>query len=213
MPNVEKRAKMIKIAGVPGLNRVLIRYEGKRSDVSVKKSDVILVKKSDLEKRPFHENGKDEKKRDGNADIDADASRRDGSIKEERNEKGRKLNGSSRDKDRKDRFRQSPSRSRSRSRSRERKRSKKNRRSRRDRSQSRERSRRHKQSRDVQSDDESLQKNSRRDREDRRKDRERSRDRESLSRSDEKRNGKKRRNLTRRDGKCAKMGNNTIQET
>lgn len=50
-----KRAKMMKIAGVPGLNRVLIRYEGEDIDVSVKKSDVVLVDKETLEKDPFHE--------------------------------------------------------------------------------------------------------------------------------------------------------------
>lgn len=51
----ERRAKMVKIAGVPGLNRVLVRYEGEREDshTSVKKSNVLLVDRKDLEERPF----------------------------------------------------------------------------------------------------------------------------------------------------------------
>ena len=50
-----QRAKMIKIAGVPGLNRVLIRYEDDNNDVSVKKSDVVLVERAELQKVPFRE--------------------------------------------------------------------------------------------------------------------------------------------------------------
>ncbi len=50
-----KRAKMTKITGVPGLNRVLVRYEGEDIDVSVKKSDVVLVDKETLQKDPFYE--------------------------------------------------------------------------------------------------------------------------------------------------------------
>lgn len=47
------RAKLVKVAGVPGLNRVLVRFEFDREDVSVKKSDLVLVDKNDLEETPF----------------------------------------------------------------------------------------------------------------------------------------------------------------
>ncbi len=98
-----KRAKMVKIAGVPGLNRVLVRYEGEVSDVSVKKSDLELVKTSDLERKPFHEkkdkNGdknpkKDEEKNDrgkrkcsrerSHSDDGGEMKKKDSKRKEER---------------------------------------------------------------------------------------------------------------------------------
>ena len=50
-----KRAIMVKTSGVPGLNQVLIRYEGTTEDVSVRKSDVILVEQAELDDNPFVE--------------------------------------------------------------------------------------------------------------------------------------------------------------
>ncbi len=159
-----RRARMIKIAGVPGLNRVLVRYEGESADVSVKKGDVLLVSKSDLEMEPFREKSSEK------------------SSENDRNQ--RKSKQSSREVEEKDRNSRSPSRSRSRSRSRERKRSKKDRR--RERSHSRERTKRHKTSKGTESDDESNYGKSKRDKD-------RSRDRKKQKRSDEKREDKRRR--------------------
>ena len=50
-----RRAILVKVAGVPGLNRVLIRYEGGKEDVSVRKGDIVLVEQDELDKRPFAE--------------------------------------------------------------------------------------------------------------------------------------------------------------
>ena len=50
-----KRARMIQLMGVPGLNRVLVQYEGESSSVSVKRGDVTLVSRDELETRPFQE--------------------------------------------------------------------------------------------------------------------------------------------------------------
>lgn len=53
--NSNLRAKVVKTAGVPGLNRILIRYEGDatKTNVSVKKSSVVLVPRSELIENPF----------------------------------------------------------------------------------------------------------------------------------------------------------------
>lgn len=47
------RAKLVKVSGVPGLNRVLVRFEFDREDTSVKKSDLVLVDRHELEETPF----------------------------------------------------------------------------------------------------------------------------------------------------------------
>jgi G patch domain/KOW motif-containing protein len=51
----DERAKVIQTAGVPGLNRIMIQYEGDGKPIAVKKSSVVLVNRSDLEKNPFEE--------------------------------------------------------------------------------------------------------------------------------------------------------------
>ena len=51
----KRRAKMIKLTGVPGLNRVLVRFEGEANDAPVRKGDITLVDRSDLESKPFRE--------------------------------------------------------------------------------------------------------------------------------------------------------------
>jgi hypothetical protein len=48
-----KRASMIQLMGVPGLNRVLVQLEGDNVATSVRKGDVSLIPRSDLETRPF----------------------------------------------------------------------------------------------------------------------------------------------------------------
>ena len=50
-----KRAIMVKTSGVPGLNQVLIKYEGTTEDISVRKSDVVLVEQAELDDKPFVE--------------------------------------------------------------------------------------------------------------------------------------------------------------
>lgn len=133
-----RRAKMVKTGGVPGLNRVLVCYEGESADVSVKKGDVILVSKSDLEIDPFceTEHKSSEKCRENNHDQ-------------------RKLKRSSNEATEKNRS--------SRSGSRENKRSRKD--DRRERSHTRERSKRHQTSRDGESEDGSNHGKSKRDKE------------------------------------------------
>ena len=49
------RARMVQMMGVPGLNRVLIQYEGETTKTSVKKGDVVLVTREELNDRPFRE--------------------------------------------------------------------------------------------------------------------------------------------------------------
>ncbi len=53
------RAKLIQLSGVPGLNRVLVQYEYDRDNTSVKKGDIVLVDKAELEERPFEDRGSD----------------------------------------------------------------------------------------------------------------------------------------------------------
>lgn len=52
----DRRAKVIQLNGVPGLNRVLVQFEHSTSTTSVKKGELSLIPRSDLDKRPFHEN-------------------------------------------------------------------------------------------------------------------------------------------------------------
>ena len=65
-----RRAKLVKTAGVPGLSRVLVCYEGLdysknvKDATSVKKGDLVLVDRIELEKDPF---------REGNANASANA--------------------------------------------------------------------------------------------------------------------------------------------
>jgi G patch domain/KOW motif-containing protein len=53
--DTKKRARMVQMMGVPGLNRVLVQYEGETSNTSVKKGDVVLVDREELSDRPFRE--------------------------------------------------------------------------------------------------------------------------------------------------------------
>jgi G patch domain/KOW motif-containing protein len=89
------RAKLLKLSGVPGLNRVLVQIEGERTPTSIKKGDILaLIARSDLEKMPFRDvaaslekdmkakSTGDEKQRDSedrrNRDGDDRQRRRDG---------------------------------------------------------------------------------------------------------------------------------------
>lgn len=53
-----KRAKVVKTAGVPGLNRILIQFEGSDKDVSVAKNSVKLCSWEELDVRPFFQEAK-----------------------------------------------------------------------------------------------------------------------------------------------------------
>jgi hypothetical protein len=48
-----KRARVAKTAGVPGLNRILVQMEGSTEDISVAKSSVKLCSWDELKRRPF----------------------------------------------------------------------------------------------------------------------------------------------------------------
>jgi G patch domain/KOW motif-containing protein len=51
----QRRAAIKKLTGVPGLNMILIKYEGEATTTKVKKGNIELVERSDLEKKPFQE--------------------------------------------------------------------------------------------------------------------------------------------------------------
>lgn len=53
--NSRQRAKISKLVGVPGLNRVLVQIEGQATETSVKKGDLALVSRSQLIDHPFQE--------------------------------------------------------------------------------------------------------------------------------------------------------------
>lgn len=50
------RAKVIKLLGVSGLNKILVRFEGENDNTSVKKGDVSLLDQSELDIKPFLDN-------------------------------------------------------------------------------------------------------------------------------------------------------------
>ena len=50
-----KRGKMVQLLGVPGLNQVLVQYEGESTNASVKKGSVVLVSRDELEERPYRQ--------------------------------------------------------------------------------------------------------------------------------------------------------------
>lgn len=79
-----KRAKLVQLSGVPGLNRVLVQMEGDATTTSVKKGDITMITRSELEGRPFKETYlkvDDEKK---SYVEKKEQNRRDGDTKKER---------------------------------------------------------------------------------------------------------------------------------
>ena len=143
-----KRGKMVKIAGVPGLNRVLVQCEGDVEDISVKKGDVVLVEKAELEAKPFEEMKSDSSRHNldresrGKSDGGRDERSRDERVRDSRSRGDRGRDSRSRNADRHRDEHGSRSRSRSSSHGRDRKRQKRERRSR-SRSRSHERSKHH----------------------------------------------------------------------
>ena len=143
-----KRGKMVKIAGVPGLNRVLVQFEGDVEDTSVKKGDVVLVEKAELEAKPFEEMKSDSSRHNldresrGKSDGGRDERSRDERVRDSRSRGDRGRDSRSRNADRHRDEHGSRSRSRSSSHGRDRKRQKRERRSR-SRSRSHERSKHH----------------------------------------------------------------------
>ena len=145
-----KRGKMVKIAGVPGLNRVLVQFEGDVEDTSVKKGDVVLVEKAELEAKPFEEMKSDSSRHNldresrGKSDGGRDERSRDERVRDSRSRGDRGRDSRSRNADRHRDEHGSRSRSRSSSHGRDCKRQKRERRSRsRSRSRSHERSKHH----------------------------------------------------------------------
>ena len=77
--NGTKRAIMVKTSGVPGLNQVLIRWEGTTEDVSVRKSDVVLLEQAEIDDNPFKEAAAST-----SSGAERKANRRDGSEEEKK---------------------------------------------------------------------------------------------------------------------------------
>jgi len=59
------RAIVTKSSGVPGLNRVAIRYEDAEEDVILKKSALLLVKQEEIDRIPFNDNLREDKRKKG----------------------------------------------------------------------------------------------------------------------------------------------------
>lgn len=58
-----KRAMIVKLAGVPGLNMILLLFEGDTEPTKVKKGSIELVGRSDLGQRPFRDVRREESRR------------------------------------------------------------------------------------------------------------------------------------------------------
>jgi G patch domain/KOW motif-containing protein len=71
----DKRGKMVQLLGVPGLNQVLVQYEGETSNTSVKKASVVLVSREELEEQPYQE-AKQEEKVEQEMDVKNDGRKR-----------------------------------------------------------------------------------------------------------------------------------------
>ena len=83
-----RRGKLVKTAGVPGLNRVLVRFEGDAEDASVKKGDVVLVDKAELEKEPFQERKPQQTRRNPPVSRERESGRRDDVRRESKSRRG-----------------------------------------------------------------------------------------------------------------------------
>lgn len=164
-----QRAMLVKTAGVPGLNRVLVRFEGQQDTTSVKKGDLILLERSELEEKPFEDTIRNgiSIRRDGKTEVadskeikESDtryASRRDEVRRSRSRSRSRENDTSRRINGREDRRKRSRSRSRSRSHDRARRKSHGDRRS-------REEDRSHKRRREDTRDDRRRERKSRSDR-------------------------------------------------
>ncbi|GFH47006.1 hypothetical protein CTEN210_03481 [Chaetoceros tenuissimus] len=120
-----QRAMLIKTAGVPGLNRVLVRFEGEQDTTSVKKGDLIILERSELEEKPFEDTIRNgiSIRRDGKTEVadskerkESDtryASRRDEVRRSRSRSRSRENDTSRRISGREDRRKRSRSRSRS----------------------------------------------------------------------------------------------------
>ena len=103
----ERRAVMVKTAGVPGLNRVLVRFEGDTDSTSVRKGDVSLVSREDLDAKPFREeeppkkpkNDKGRQRRQRDHDDDDDKRRKDDRRQDKREKRKRRSRDSDYDDD------------------------------------------------------------------------------------------------------------------
>ncbi len=82
-----KRARVVKTAGVPGLNRILVQMEGSTEDISVAKGSVKLCSWDELERRQFHEshsNQSTERERTSYKSIEGEPQRNGSSSRRKR---------------------------------------------------------------------------------------------------------------------------------
>jgi hypothetical protein len=59
-----RRAKLLQLQGVPGLSRVLVQFERDATKTSVKKGEISLISRPELDKHPFQEVELDENRQD-----------------------------------------------------------------------------------------------------------------------------------------------------
>ena len=98
----ERRAIMVKTSGVPGLNQVLVRWEGVTEELeSVRKSDVVLVEQKELDEKPYKEKMPFFGKAKNKANKDDAGKKRLAASEEETKESSGGDRGRDRDRDRK----------------------------------------------------------------------------------------------------------------
>lgn len=102
----KKRAIMRQLQGVPGLNMIAVQFEGEDKPTKVKKGEIQLVERSELQEQPFKEpteprkesNGDNDKRSNRSGDLDDDRKR---SNRSEDDEQRRKRQSRSEEDDRK----------------------------------------------------------------------------------------------------------------
>ena len=105
-----RRAKIVQLDGVPGLNQVLIRVEGEGDVVSAKRGIVgRLLKRDELQERPFTERTVKDSSRESDRKNSKDSTHRD--ISRDNGRREREYSDSSRRKRRRDEVRESSDRS------------------------------------------------------------------------------------------------------
>ena len=104
----QRRAIIKKLTGVPGLNMILVKYEGEATTTKVKKGNIEMVERSDIEEKSFQEvDEKIEKMKDNDKEVlvkreDSDQRNRDRRHRDEgryeRNDRKRNSDDRRRDK-------------------------------------------------------------------------------------------------------------------
>ena len=102
---VRRRAVLRQLQGVPGLNMVLVQMEGAHDTIKIKKGEIQLVDRSELETRPFQiPDAREQIERDGSdwrnhkteEDDDTDRRRRRKQYEDEEDRRDKRRQGSSR---------------------------------------------------------------------------------------------------------------------